>query len=128
MADPFDDLAGKPALPIALDDIGDEIPQHRCRGVVGTDHMGEIIHEEREKACIVSWCRDPGASGRVLRGMRRTLLLLVPPGDDVVEGAVVFYPGLSCHDGRVADIIEGVNTQSISLAPSAPFHLFRPDP
>jgi len=30
------------------------------------------------------------------------LLFLVPPGDDVIKGAIVFYPWLSCHDGRVA--------------------------
>ena len=44
IADPLDDLAGESALHIALDEIGDEIPQHGSRGVVGTDHMGEVIH------------------------------------------------------------------------------------
>jgi hypothetical protein len=71
MEDSIDDFVGKSALHISLDEISDEIPQHRCRRVVGADHMGEIIHEENLKKCIVLWCRAPGAFGLVLHGMRR---------------------------------------------------------
>lgn len=46
MADPLDHLAGKAALHIALHEIGDEVPQHRCRGIVTTEHVGEIVHRE----------------------------------------------------------------------------------
>lgn len=52
MENSLNDLAGKSALHISLDEIGDEIPEHRCRRVVGTDHMGKIIHEERVEKCI----------------------------------------------------------------------------
>jgi hypothetical protein len=45
------------------------------------------------------------------------LLFLVPPGDNVIKGAVVFYPGLSCHDGRVANIEEGVNNSIFKSDP-----------
>jgi hypothetical protein len=45
------------------------------------------------------------------------LLLLVPPGDDVIKSAVVFYPRLSCHDWKVADIKECVNNSIFKSNP-----------
>ena len=40
----------------------------------------------------------------VVEGFLEYPLLLIAPRDDVVEGAFVFYPGLSDHSGRMADI------------------------
>ena len=52
-----------------------------------------------------------------VRWFFENLLFLISPGDDGIQGAVVFYPGLSCHDGRVADSEEGVNNSIFKSDP-----------
>ena len=53
----------------------------------------------------------------VVKGIGEYPLPLVASRDDMVEGAFVFYPRLTGHDGRIADTKEGVNNSIIKSDP-----------